>query len=130
MQRQPETISEHAGSTLVQYRELNAMFKNSPIEGTTTKERTIYVNETRRDNYSAIVTHSPTSPGSPIFFSGEYAYSVHCSYNDALVMTVHIDCCKVSKVLVDGGSSVNILYAHALNRMENTPELARKLIIP
>jgi len=29
---------------LVQYREVNAIFKNSLVEGTTTKERTIYIN--------------------------------------------------------------------------------------
>ena len=33
-------------------------------------------------------------------------------------------------ILVDGESSVNILYSHALDRMKDTPELARKLIIP
>jgi len=32
--------------------------------------------------------------------------------------------------LVDRGSSVNILYDHALNQMEDTPELARKMILP
>jgi len=42
---------------------MNAIFENSPIEGTTTKDRTIYVNEAQMDNYPAIVTRSPTSPG-------------------------------------------------------------------
>ena len=50
--------------------------------------------------------------------------------NDALVVTAHIECCKVSKILVDGQSSINILYGHALGRMDDTPELAQKLIIP
>jgi len=36
----------------------------------------------------------------------------------------------MSKILVDGGSSVNILYGHALDKMEDTPELARKMILP
>jgi len=35
----------------------------------------------------------------------------------------------VSKILIDGESNVNILYSHTLNRMENIPELAQKLII-
>jgi len=40
---------------------------------------------------------------------------VHFSHNDALVVAIHISCCKVSMILVDGGSSVNILYGHALD---------------
>ena len=51
-------------------------------------------------------------------------------HNDALVVTVHTGCCKVSKILVYGRSSVNILYEHALDWMDDAPELARKLIIP
>jgi len=123
VQRQPETTDERSGSTLIQYREVNAIFWSSPIEGTITKERTIYVNKAWRDNYLTITTRHPTSPGGPVFFSEEDAYSVHFSHNGALVVTVLIDCCKVSKILVDGGSIVNILYGHALDRMEDTPEL-------
>jgi len=36
----------------------------------------------------------------------------------------------MSKILVDRGSSVNILYEHALDQMEDTPELAQKIILP
>jgi len=32
--------------------------------------------------------------------------------------------------LVDRESGVNILYGHALDWMEETPELARKMILP
>ena len=88
-------MDEHAGSTLVQYREVNVIFENSPVEGTTTKKRTIYVHEAQRDNYTKIVTCLPTSPGRPVVFSEEYAYSVHFPHNDALVITMHICYCKV-----------------------------------
>jgi len=108
---------------------VNTIFGSSLIEDTTTKERTVYVNEAWRDNYPTIVTRPPTSPGKPVFFSKEDAYSVHFSHNDALVVIVHISCCKVLKILVNGGSSVNILYGYALDRMEDTPKLAQKLII-
>ena len=66
--QQPETIDEHLGSTLVQYREVNAIFRNSPIEGTTAKERTLCVNETRRGDYPAIVTRPPAPPSGSVFF--------------------------------------------------------------
>ena len=55
---------------------------------------------------------------------------MHFQHNDALTVTIHIGCCKVSKILVDGESSVNILYGNALDQMEDTAELARKLINP
>jgi len=130
VQRQPKAPAEHRGRTLVPYWEVNTIFGNSPIEGTATKERTFYVNEARRDSHPAIVTHPPTSPSGPVFFSKEDSYVVHFPHNDALVVTAHIGFCKMSKILVNGGSSVNILYDHALDRMEDTPELARKLILP
>ena len=61
MHRQPEITDKHPSNTLVQYREVNVIFKNSPIKGIATKERTIYVNEAQRDNYLTIVTRPPTS---------------------------------------------------------------------
>jgi len=73
------------------------------MEGTTTKERTIYVNKARRDNYPTIVTCPPTSPDKVVSFSKEDAYFVHFPRNDALAVTVHVGCCKVSKILVDRG---------------------------
>ena len=82
----------HPCSTLVHKREVNAIFENSPIEVTNTKERIIYVNEARRYNYPTIVTHPPTSPGMPVSFSEEDSYSVHFLHNDALAVTVHIGC--------------------------------------
>ena len=76
------------------------------------------------DNYPAIVTRFSTSPGRPTFFSEEDAYSVHFPHNNVLIVMVHIGSCKVSKILVDGESSVNILYDYALDRMEDTLVLA------
>ena len=129
MQRKPETTGEHTNSTLIQYKEVNAIFRNSPVDGTTTKERTIYVNETQKDNCPTIVTRSPTSPGRPVFFSEEDAYFMQFPHIDALVIMTHIGYCTVSNILVDRESSINILYDHTLARMD-TPELPQKLIIP
>ena len=66
----------------------------------------------------------------PVFLSEEDAYTVHFSHNDTLVIAVYTGCCKVSTILINGRSSVNILYRHALYRIEDTPELACKMIIP
>jgi len=105
--------------------EVNAIFRTSPIKGTTAKGRTIYFNEARRDNYPAILTCPPSLLGRLVFFS-EDTYVVHFPHNDALVVAIHIGCCKMSKILLDRGSSVNIMYGHALDRMKDTPELSRK----
>ena len=51
-------------------------------------------------------------------------------HNDTLILTMIISNCRVSKVLVDGGSSVNILYEGALDGMENTSETTRAMINP
>ena len=92
--------------------------------------RTIYINEAWKDNYPAMLTRLPLPLGRPVFFSEEDAYAVHFPHNDTLVMAIHIGCYKVSKILVGGESNVNILYGHTLDRMEDTLELARKMIIP
>jgi len=55
---------------------------------------------------------------------------MHFLHNDALIVTMLIGNCRVSKILVDGESSVNILYGGTLNRMEDTPEIARAMISP
>jgi len=41
---------------------------------------------------------------------------VHFPHNEALIVTMIIRNYRMSKVLVDGGSSVNILYESALDR--------------
>jgi len=74
------------------------------------------------------VTYSPTSLDGLVFFSEEYSYVVRFPHNVTLVVTAHIGCCKVSKILVNGGSSVNILYGHTLDRMDDTPRAGPKII--
>ena len=54
--------------------------------------------------------------------------AVHFPHNDALVITMHISNCRMSKILVDCGSSINILYGGALDIMEDTLEAARAMI--
>ena len=63
-------------------------------------------------------------------FSEANACAVHFSQNDALTVTMHIDNYRVSRILVDRGSSINILYGGVLDRMEDTLEAARAVIIP
>jgi len=71
-----------------------------------------------------VMTGPPLAPSRPISSSDSDALVVHFSHNDALINTMLIDNCRVSKILVNGGSSVNILYRGALDRMEDTLEIA------
>jgi len=86
---------------------VNAIFENSLIEGTNIKERT-----PTSINPGGTVTSNSDSP----FYISRWAsfeedlYVLYFPHNDALVVTAHIRCCKVSKILVDGEGSINILY--------------------
>ena len=94
---------------------VNAIFGATPIEGTSSKERKIYVNHARSGPSTMSFTGPPPSPGEPITFSDEDAVGVHFLHNDALVVTVPVGNCKVSRVLVDTGRSINIMYGQTLN---------------
>jgi len=47
-----------------------------------------------------------------------------------MIVIMLIGNCRVFKILVDGGSSINILYGGALDMMDDTPEIARVVISP
>ena len=76
------------------------------------------------------LTGSPLTLSRPISFSDADAMVVYFPHNDALIVTILIGNCRVFKILVNGGSSVNILHGEALDRLEDTPEIARAMISP
>ena len=106
-----------------------AIFSVYPLEGNTSKEKVIYVNETRRTNYPTVLIGPPLFLSRLVTFSEDDAYAVHFLHNDALIIIMHIGNCRVSRILVDNGSSVNILYGSAPDRMD-TLEIARAMICP
>jgi len=53
---------------------------------------------------------------------------MHFSHNDVMIIIMLIVNCRVSKILIDGESVVTILYGGALDKMENTSEIARAMI--
>ena len=72
-----------------------------------------------------MLTDPPLTPSRPISFLDVDALVVHFPHNDALIVTILIGNYRVSKILVDRGSSVNILHGGILDRMEDTPEMSR-----
>jgi len=57
-----------------------------------------------------VLTGPSLAPSKPISFSDSGASTEHFPHNDALIITMLIDNCRVSKILVDWGSFVNVLY--------------------
>ena len=99
---------------------MNAIFGTLPIEGITIKEKVLYINEAHRRKYLIMLTCPPLTLSRSISFSD--ADAAHFRHNDALIVTMLI--------LVDRGSSVNILYGSVLNKMEDTTEIAQAMISP
>ena len=77
-----------------------------------------------------MLTGPPLTPSKPISFSYVDTLTVHFPHNDALIIGMLISNCRVSKILIDRGSTVNILYGGTLDRMEDTPKIARAMISP
>ena len=75
-----------------------------------------------------MLTNLSLTPSRPI--SDANALAVHFTRNDALIVNMLINNYRVSKILVDMGRSVNILYGGALDMMEDTPKIARTMISP
>ena len=113
-------------SALVSYK-VDTIFDACPIKGTTSKEKSIYINETRKSNYPTVLTGPPRFPSRPITFSEADAGGIRFPHNDALVITMCIGNCQISQILIGGGSSNNIIYGDILNRME-TPEAALAIV--
>ena len=99
----PETLRSEGQATeaLIHYWEVNTIFGAFSIEGTTAKERAIYVNMARR----MVLTGPPSTLDRPITFFDADIHTVLFSHNDALVVTVHIVSCRVSKILVNAGAT-------------------------
>lgn len=62
----------------------------------------------------------------PITFTSEDFHAPDLEQDDPMVITLEIACYEVSKVLIDQGSSVNILYWKTFQQMD----LSDDLIVP
>jgi len=71
---QPES---HVNWTLIQYQIIKAIFGPSPIEGTTTKEKAIYINKARMSKYPIVLIGPPLTLSRLISFSDADVLAVH-----------------------------------------------------
>ena len=118
----PEGLTKNPSSTI----DGASIFGASPIEDTTTKERAIYVNMAR----CMVLMGPPSTLSRLVTFSDVDTHVVLFPHNDVLVITLLIGNCRVSKILIDAGNNINFLYEGALDRMEDTLELAWAMINP
>ena len=91
------------------------------------KDKAIYINETRRSKYPTVLTDPPLTPSRPNSFSDADIMVVHFPYNDALIVTMLISNCLVSNILINIGNFIKLLYEGTLDRMEDTPEITRAM---
>ena len=109
-------LEGHATQALIHYQEVNASFSASSIEGTIKKKRAIYVNMARR----MVITGPPSTPGKPITFSDADVHAALFPHNDALIVTLLIKNCQVSKILIDAGNSHYLVWK--CSRQDGHPE--------
>ncbi|XP_074354270.1 uncharacterized protein LOC141693150 [Apium graveolens] len=97
---------------------VDVIFGGYAARGMSNNSRKSYAREVCSVNPSCPKKCKP-SPSLVISFSNEdYSPNIIREHQDALVITAKIDTNTVKKILVDNGSSVDILYHHALARMD------------
>ncbi|KAF8051374.1 hypothetical protein N665_1738s0001 [Sinapis alba] len=73
--------------------------------------------ENRHLNRQHVQESLPTEASPQITFSAEDVVGVHMPHNDSLLVEVEIGDCTVTKVLVDTGSSVNLIFKNTLIKL-------------
>ena len=64
------------------------------------------------------------------YFTTTDAEGIQYPHNDPIVVSLNIDDCNVHRVLVDTGSSMNLLSYDAFVRMKLKPEQLRRVRVP
>ncbi|XP_026420357.1 uncharacterized protein LOC113316380 [Papaver somniferum] len=58
----------------------------------------------------------------PVTFESEDIEEDMEDHNDSLVLTLRVAGCNIKKILIDGGSSINVLFYDTFKRMELNDE--------
>ncbi|XP_024004013.1 uncharacterized protein LOC112081488 [Eutrema salsugineum] len=75
------------------------------------------------------VPHDPPK-GTPLVFTEADTIGLHKPHNDALVVELLLDDVEVSRILVDTGTSVNIIFKEALDQLDLPSEKIKPFIEP
>ena len=85
--------------------------------GSSKKARKTYLKMVKNIQLTGFVPKIARRESPIIGFSEEDARRLHHTHDDALVVSIHIGDYNVHRVLVDNGSSANILYYPAIQQM-------------
>ncbi|KAL5550025.1 hypothetical protein UlMin_000201 [Ulmus minor] len=95
-----------------------------PATGDTNRARKNYARQARSEpfphqiNLAEHKNKAPRLSNEPIIFTEEEASGLWHPHKDAIVVALRIASRKVYKILIDNGSSADILFQSALNRMD------------
>ncbi|XP_062074958.1 uncharacterized protein LOC133778965 [Humulus lupulus] len=64
-----------------------------------------------------VTSEDRSYPASAITFTDDDLKGVHLAHDDPLVISPQVDHCQLGRVLIDGGSGVNILFWEAFQKM-------------
>ncbi|XP_060185754.1 uncharacterized protein LOC132615207 [Lycium barbarum] len=96
--------------------------------GATTREQ-FFRGPSEGTEYPKLAYYSFTIDEDVVTFTDEDAASIILPHNDALVITVLIGSCQVKRVIIEPGSSVNILLWKVVEEMGLLEQAARTLSV-
>ena len=94
--------------------------------GLSKKAQKTYLRMVQNIQLTSVILKMPRVDNPIIGFSEEDARHLHHPHDDALVVSIRVGDCNTYRVLVDNGSSTDILYYPALQQMR----INRKRLVP
>ncbi|XP_021991426.1 uncharacterized protein LOC110888195 [Helianthus annuus] len=116
-----EKVPERAPPPPVDAQIINFIFGGSEICGTSFSAAKRHAKETKMENGERHVRTSTFTQQKVISFDEDDRVDIQDPHHDGLVITLFISNYFVHKILIDGGSSVNIIQLDVLKRM-NIPK--------
>ncbi|KAF5802492.1 putative aspartic peptidase domain superfamily [Helianthus annuus] len=113
----PERIPEKAPAPPANAQVINFISGGSDICGTSFSAAKRHAKEAKMDNGERPIRTSSVSEGKTITFDENDRINIQDPHHDSLVITLFISNHFVRRILIDGGSSVNIIQLDVLKKM-------------
>ncbi|KAF5764494.1 putative retrotransposon gag domain, aspartic peptidase domain superfamily [Helianthus annuus] len=113
----PERIPEKAPAPPADAQVINFISGGSDICGTSFSAAKRHAKEAKMDNRERPIRTSSVSEGKVITFDEDDRIHIQDPHHDSLVITLFISNHFVRRILIDGGSSVNIIQLDVLKKM-------------